>query len=446
MNRDPQKRCSAIRDILHQTVRDALIASANCQAMLDNSARDFFRKITWLKADISLVLTEADSYPTAVEIPFDGQQFDKLTSQTLNEVVELINAMPQASRRWWTPNWNPPSGVQRCLPATHCSTGNTAFHDGVFLQASQRTRSQWCWRSKALTRWCGEPPMFISCLVIVAKTAERLFLSRIVVRVEQSPCHKKTQSAYRCGQSMAAALQKLLLRDKHWLSNTARITLNRYPLTWSTARHCCNVLIGRSTRSGPFWAGSDHALPAAHRSYGIASVRLRQVLARTACHKDQRLNSFTNCSICYKKATVSPTYFSVEQQSALHIAEPSQLKDSYGLTFRHHSSLAAAEWACTHTTPYAILSHYCTTNKFMCQTVFIPHQIMIQWYENWHAANNMLQHKLRIQHQNKRTSLSNIIIIVQQNLALVAINNFRFITPPAPKSWFTPKKSWHIST
>jgi hypothetical protein len=85
-----------------------------------------------------------------------------------------------------------------------------SFHDGVFPTCYKIAAVTPLLKKKGLDRDIAANYRPISDLHTISKIVERLFLSRIVAHVEQSPCYNQMQSAYRRGHSTETALLKLV--------------------------------------------------------------------------------------------------------------------------------------------------------------------------------------------------------------------------------------------
>jgi hypothetical protein len=206
--RDPRKRWSVIRDVLHHAGRNEISATGvDCQAMCDGFSHYFDDKINKIKAVINQGLSGDQSDPTADDVAFDGIPLADLPPPSVVEVAKLIAALPDKS----SPSRHPDVDyqvVQRRVRTVIARLAALSFSEGDFPSRYKTAAVTPLLKKKGLDRdnTANYRPIFN--LHTVSKIVERLFLSRVAAHVENSPCFNQLQSAYRRGHSTETALLK----------------------------------------------------------------------------------------------------------------------------------------------------------------------------------------------------------------------------------------------
>ena len=196
--------------MLHLSEAPDVLSSNECKRLC-NGFSDFFRdKINSLKATINLQFGNSSADVLYADPRHTGESFSLIQPPTVEEVTKLISAMPAKS----SPVDNiPTSLIKSCVDLfapliTRLAT--LSFRDGVFPEVYKIASVTPLLKKKGLDR--DSPANFrpISNLHTISKILERIFLSKIIDHIEQSPNFNRAQSAYRRGFSTETALLRLL--------------------------------------------------------------------------------------------------------------------------------------------------------------------------------------------------------------------------------------------
>jgi hypothetical protein len=207
--RDPHKRWSVIRDILHHAGHNEISAMrVDCQAMWDGFSHYFDDKIKKIKAIINQRFSGDQSDPTADNV-FDGIPLADLPPPSVQEVAKLIAAIHDKSSPI---DIIPTSIIKSCCdvfaPYSH-RLAALSLSEGDFPSRYKTAAVTSLFKKKGPDRHNTANNRPIFNLHPVSKIVHRLFLSRVAAHMENSPRLNQLQSTYRRGYSTKPALLTL---------------------------------------------------------------------------------------------------------------------------------------------------------------------------------------------------------------------------------------------
>ena len=185
-----------IRDVLHSTQPADITSAGESKWLCDTFVEYFTVRIRTIKSSIRSWLAGAgrvydELYADQTHI---GETFSALQPPSVDEVTKLINAMPAKSS---PVDKISTSIIKSCVDVFASLIARLAtlsFREGVFPANYKAASVTPLLKKKVLDR--ENPANFrpISNLHTVSKILERIFLSKIIEFIEQSPHYNRLQS------------------------------------------------------------------------------------------------------------------------------------------------------------------------------------------------------------------------------------------------------------
>ena len=207
---DPRRRWTAIRNILHLTETRQIRSDDDCTKLCNGFAQFFVEKIRRIKDTIKARLGDTLDDPLQSDVRHPGRMFVDIQPPSDDEVYKLICSVPPKS----SPMDQIPTSVIKTCAATFAPLiarlVTLSFNEGKFPDKYRKALVTPLLKKDGLDADVYGNYRPISNLHTISKIVERVFLTRLVSHVKQSPNYNPFQSAYRRGHSTETALLRML--------------------------------------------------------------------------------------------------------------------------------------------------------------------------------------------------------------------------------------------
>ena len=206
----PRRRWAAIRNVLHLT-ESRQVRSSDDNARLSTGFSQFYvEKIRSIKAALKERLGATYNDPLEFDVRHDAAMLTDVQPPTVAEVLRAIRSMPAKS----SPLDSIPTSVIKTCAETFAVLVTRlitlSFAEGKFPDKYKFASVTPLLKKEGLDSDSFSNYRPISNLQTISKIVERVFMSRLVDHVKQSPNYNRFQSAYRRGHSTETALLRLL--------------------------------------------------------------------------------------------------------------------------------------------------------------------------------------------------------------------------------------------